>query len=105
MRRRDALRTMACGGAGLTLWPRISFGQVGQRGRFVFVLLRGGFDGRVYNAIQKKIFIPFMLQQATGLHLSVYLNQAKLLQYLKAADDQLGIADLQPVCECSGRTD
>ena len=45
MKRRDAIRAICCSGAALTAWPRVSFGQVRQRGRFVFVLLRGGFDG------------------------------------------------------------
>ena len=45
MRRRDFVRTMCAGGLATFALPRISFAQTAQGGRFVFVLLRGGFDG------------------------------------------------------------
>ena len=44
MRRRDFVRTM-CAAGFATFAPRVSFAQTSQGGRFVFVLLRGGFDG------------------------------------------------------------
>ncbi|MGH8187396.1 MAG: DUF1501 domain-containing protein, partial [Steroidobacteraceae bacterium] len=39
------LTCMCCGGAAAFGFPRITFAQVRQPGRLVFVLLRGGFDG------------------------------------------------------------
>lgn len=45
MDRRTFVRHMCLGGIATFGLPRISFAQVRQHGRFVFVLLRGGFDG------------------------------------------------------------
>lgn len=45
MDRRTFLTYMCCGGAATFGFPRITFAQVQQTGRLVFVLLRGGFDG------------------------------------------------------------
>jgi uncharacterized protein (DUF1501 family) len=45
MERRDFLRTMCVGGVATFGFPVVNFAQVRQSGRFVFVLLRGGFDG------------------------------------------------------------
>jgi uncharacterized protein (DUF1501 family) len=45
MNRRDFIRNMCYGGAATFALPAISFAQVAHRGRLVFVLLRGGFDG------------------------------------------------------------
>jgi len=45
MKRRDFVRTMCCGGIATFGLPTVSFAQVPQNGRLVFVLLRGGFDG------------------------------------------------------------
>jgi uncharacterized protein (DUF1501 family) len=45
MNRRDFVRSMCYGGIATWALPRVSFAQVKQGGRFVFVLLRGGFDG------------------------------------------------------------
>jgi uncharacterized protein (DUF1501 family) len=45
MERRDFLRGMCYGGLATFGFPIVRFAQVRQRGRFVFVLLRGGFDG------------------------------------------------------------
>ena len=45
MNRRDFVRNMCYGGIATWALPRVSFAQVQQTGRFVFVLLRGGFDG------------------------------------------------------------
>jgi uncharacterized protein (DUF1501 family) len=45
MERRDFLRSMCYGGVATFGFPVVNFAQVAQRGRFVFVLLRGGFDG------------------------------------------------------------
>ena len=45
MKRRDFVRTMCYGGIATFGLPVVNFAQVPQRGRFVFVLLRGGFDG------------------------------------------------------------
>ena len=45
MHRRDFLETMCVGGLSTLCLPRVAFAEVRQAGRFVFVLLRGGFDG------------------------------------------------------------
>jgi len=45
MVRRTFLRNMCLGGLATFGLPVVNFAQVKQRGRFVFVLLRGGFDG------------------------------------------------------------
>lgn len=45
MKRRDFLRNMCYGGIATFGFPVVNFAHVRQRGRFVFVLLRGGFDG------------------------------------------------------------
>ncbi len=45
MRRRAFLQSMCYGGLATFALPSVSFAQVRQPGRFVFVLLRGGFDG------------------------------------------------------------
>ncbi len=44
MKRRTFVRYACCGAAAVA-FPGITFAQVRQNGRFVFVLLRGGFDG------------------------------------------------------------
>ena len=45
MKRRDFVRTMCYGGIATFGLPVVNFAQVAQHGRFVFILLRGGFDG------------------------------------------------------------
>ena len=45
MKRRDFVRTMCYGGLATFGLPVVNFAQVQQNGRFVFILLRGGFDG------------------------------------------------------------
>ena len=45
MNRRTFVGTMCLGCAASVAWPSLAFAQVRRRGRFVFVLLRGGFDG------------------------------------------------------------
>lgn len=45
MNRRRFVRNMCLGGLATFGAPFVSFAQVRQSGRFVFVLLRGGFDG------------------------------------------------------------
>ena len=45
MKRRDFVRQMCAGGLATFALPLVSFAQVRASGRFVFVLLRGGFDG------------------------------------------------------------
>ncbi len=45
MKRRDFVRTMCYGGLATFGLPVVNFAQVRQNGRFVFILLRGGFDG------------------------------------------------------------
>lgn len=45
MERRDFLKNMCYGGVATFGFPIVRFASVGQTGRFVFVLLRGGFDG------------------------------------------------------------
>ena len=45
MQRRAFVRNMCLGGLATFGFPMVTFAQVRQKGRFVFVLLRGGFDG------------------------------------------------------------
>lgn len=45
MNRRRFVRTMCLGGLATFGCPTVNFAQVRHKGRFVFVLLRGGFDG------------------------------------------------------------
>ncbi len=45
MNRRTFVRNMCVGGIATFGFPTVSFAQVKQPGRFVFVMLRGGFDG------------------------------------------------------------
>ena len=45
MQRRRFIRTMCYGGLATFALPSVTFAQVPRPGRFVFVLLRGGFDG------------------------------------------------------------
>jgi uncharacterized protein (DUF1501 family) len=45
MDRRSFVKTMCLGGAATFALPVVNFAQVAGSGRFVFVLLRGGFDG------------------------------------------------------------
>lgn len=45
MHRRRFVQSMCCGGLATFALPSVAFAQVRQPGRFVFVLLRGGFDG------------------------------------------------------------
>jgi uncharacterized protein (DUF1501 family) len=45
MHRRAFVQTMCYGGLATFALPSVTFAQVPQPGRFVFVLLRGGFDG------------------------------------------------------------
>jgi uncharacterized protein (DUF1501 family) len=45
MNRRTFLETMCLGGLATFSHPRVTFAEVQQPGRLVFVLLRGGFDG------------------------------------------------------------
>ena len=45
MNRREFVRNMCYGGVVTWTLPSVSFAQVKQSSRFVFVLLRGGFDG------------------------------------------------------------
>lgn len=45
MDRRTFVQTMCLGGIATFGFPVVNFAQVKHRGRFVFVLLRGGFDG------------------------------------------------------------
>ncbi len=45
MNRRELVRNMCYGGIATFAAPRVSFAQVAQNGRLVFVLLRGGSTG------------------------------------------------------------
>jgi uncharacterized protein (DUF1501 family) len=45
MNRRTFVRNMCLGGIATFGCPVVNFAQAGHKGRFVFVLLRGGFDG------------------------------------------------------------
>lgn len=74
MDRRQLLRCMCMGGAATFAAPLASFARVPGRGKLVFVLLRGGFDGlagvvpigdRDYGGIRGRM--AFQADQLTGL--------------------------------------
>jgi uncharacterized protein (DUF1501 family) len=81
MKRRDFVRTMCYGGLATFGLPAITFAQVNQNGRFVFVLLRGGFDGLA-------ALVPYGDPDYRALRGSFAYNAADLV----ALDDTFGLA-------------
>jgi uncharacterized protein (DUF1501 family) len=80
MNRRRFLATL-CGGALTTLAPSVTFARVRQRGRFVFVLLRGGFDGLA-------ALVPYGDREYSALRTGFAFQESELV----ALNDLFGLA-------------
>jgi uncharacterized protein (DUF1501 family) len=81
MKRRDFVRTMCCGGLATFGLPVVNFAQVRQNGRFVFILLRGGFDGLA-------ALVPYGDPDYRALRASFAYSTSDLV----ALDDTFGLA-------------
>src|SRR5687767_8289130 len=81
MKRRDFVRTMCYGGLATFGLPVVNFAQVTQNGRFVFILLRGGFDGLA-------ALVPYGDPDYRALRGSFAYNASDLT----ALDDTFGLA-------------
>lgn len=81
MERREFLRNMCWGGIATFGFPTVSFAHVRQPGRFVFVLLRGGFDGLA-------AVVPFGDAAYAGLRGSLALDDGDVAPL----DDVFGLA-------------
>jgi len=81
MNRRTFLTTV-CGGAVTTLArPAVAFARVSQRGRFVFILLRGGFDGLA-------ALVPYGDPEYSALRVGFAYKESELI----ALSDLFGLA-------------
>src|SRR5687767_4168141 len=81
MKRRDFVRTMCYGGLATFGLPVVNFAQVKQNGRFVFILLRGGFDGLA-------ALVPYGDPDYRALRGSFAYNASDLI----TLDDTFGLA-------------
>ena len=81
MKRRDFVRTMCYGGLATFGLPVVNFAQVKQNGRFVFILLRGGFDGLA-------ALVPYGDPDYRALRGSFAYNPSDLI----TLDDTFGLA-------------
>jgi uncharacterized protein (DUF1501 family) len=81
MNRREFVRTMCYGGLATCARPSITFAQAGEGGRFVFVLLRGGFDGLA-------AVVPYGDPDYRALRGSFAFNESELT----LLDDTFGLA-------------
>jgi uncharacterized protein (DUF1501 family) len=81
MKRRDFVRTMCYGGLATFGLPVVTFAQVGQNGRLVFILLRGGFDGLA-------ALVPYGDPDYRALRGSFAYNTSELV----ALDETFGLA-------------
>jgi uncharacterized protein (DUF1501 family) len=81
MKRRDFVRTMCYGGLATFSLPVVTFAEVQQNGRFVFILLRGGFDGLA-------ALVPYGDPDYRALRGSFAYNASDLT----ALDDTFGLA-------------
>jgi uncharacterized protein (DUF1501 family) len=94
MKRRDFVRTMCYGGLATFGLPVVNFAQVRQNGRFVFILLRGGFDGLA-------ALVPYGDPDYRALRASFAYSTSDLV----ALDDTFGLAPglspLRPLWEAN----
>jgi uncharacterized protein (DUF1501 family) len=94
MKRRDFVRTMCYGGLATFGLPVVNFAQVRQNGRFVFILLRGGFDGLA-------ALVPYGDPDYRALRTSFAYSTSDLV----ALDDTFGLAPglspLRPLWEAN----
>jgi uncharacterized protein (DUF1501 family) len=81
MKRRDFVRTMCYGGLATFGLPVVTFAQVGQNSRLVFILLRGGFDGLA-------ALVPYGDPDYRALRGSFAYNTSELV----ALDETFGLA-------------
>jgi uncharacterized protein (DUF1501 family) len=81
MNRRQFVRTMCYGGIATFGLPSVSFAQVAQANRLVFVLLRGGFDGLA-------AIVPYGDPEYRSLRGAFAFNQSEL----SPLDDTFGLA-------------
>ncbi len=81
MQRRTFVRQMCLGGIATFALPVVSFAQVKQNGRFVFVLLRGGFDGLA-------AVVPYGDASYQGLRSGFAFNESDLI----VLNDLFGLA-------------
>jgi uncharacterized protein (DUF1501 family) len=81
MNRREFVRTMCYGGIATFGLPSVSFAQVAQANRLVFVLLRGGFDGLA-------AIVPHGDPEYRSLRGAFAFNQSELTPL----DDTFGLA-------------
>jgi len=81
MKRRDFVRGMCYGGLATFALPAVSFAQVDQQGRLVFVLLRGGFDGLA-------AIVPYGDPEYRSLRGGFAYNESEL----STLDDTFGLA-------------
>jgi uncharacterized protein (DUF1501 family) len=72
MDRRSFMRQMCLGGIATFALPGVTFAQVKQDGRFVFVLLRGGFDGLA-------ALVPFGDDAYAGLRSGFAFEESELV--------------------------
>lgn len=93
MERRDFLKNMCYGGIATFGFPVVSFAQVRQSGRLVFVLLRGGFDGLAAvvpygDAAYRSLRGPLAFADNDLISLDAYFGLAPGLAPLKAFWDR-----------------
>jgi uncharacterized protein (DUF1501 family) len=89
MDRRSFMRQMCLGGIATFALPGVTFAQVKQDGRFVFVLLRGGFDGLA-------AVVPFGDDAYAGLRSGFSFEESELF----ALNELFGLAPgLSPLRE------
>ena len=89
MKRRDFVRSMCLGGLATFGLPIVTFAQVRQKGRLVFVLLRGGFDGLA-------AIVPYGDPAYAGLRGAFAFEESDLV----VLDDTFGLAPgLSPMRE------
>jgi uncharacterized protein (DUF1501 family) len=81
MKRREFVRTMCYGGIATCALPSVTFAQVSQSGRLVFVLLRGGFDGLA-------AIVPYGDPEYRALRGTFAFNESEL----SVLDDTFGLA-------------
>ena len=81
MNRRAFIRIMCDGGLATFALPRVTFAQVPHRGRLVFILLRGGFDGLA-------AAVPFGDPRYEALRGSLAFQESDLVPL----DDTFGLA-------------
>jgi uncharacterized protein (DUF1501 family) len=94
MKRRDFVRQMCLGGLATFTLPLVTFAQVKPRARFVFVLLRGGFDGLA-------AVVPFGDAAYRQLRGSLALEESDLVAPTDLFGLAPGLAPLRPAWDAN----